>query len=292
MTKSMTGFGRSNWEEKGRNFTIEIKSVNHRYFDLNIKMPRNLVFLEDKIRKSVSKKLVRGKIDLYISQNRYEAQDGIMKFNSVLGDSYVKCLKEIGKRYNLRDDISISLIARYPDVITLEQVEEGEDELWKGVSQTLEEALDMLVDMRLKEGARLQEDILKRCKHIEKLVGTIESKADTVVEEYRKKLNDRLKELIKNKIIDENRIAAEIAIYADKACIDEEIVRLKSHLVQMEDTLSLEEPIGRKMDFIVQEMNREVNTIASKTNNLDITNVSLNIKNEIEKVREQIQNIE
>lgn len=292
MIKSMTGFGRSSCEKSGRSFIVEIKSVNHRYLDFNIKTPRNLISFEDKIRKVASQKLSRGKIDVYITQFNYEVKDAIPRFNSELGDSYVKCLNEIRERYKLKDDISISLIAKCPDVIVLEHIEEDEDEIWEILLPAIEEALDMLVDMRLKEGEQLQKNILKRCDYIDELIDNIESKSYMLVDEYREKLNNRINELLENDSIDENRIEMEVVMYADKACIDEEIVRLKSHLIQMRETLNLNEPVGRKMDFIVQEMNREINTIASKTSDLYITNNSLTIKSEIEKIREQIQNIE
>lgn len=292
MTRSMTGFGRGSIEENGRAFSIEIKSVNHRYLDLNIKMPRNLISLEEKIRKYIGENIRRGKVDVFITQSTYSKQDAVATFNQSLGDGYFKCLQEIRDRYSVRDDISVSLIARFPDVVTLEQKEEDLDEIWRYLFVPLKDAVDKLVKMREQEGAKLTEDVISRCNFIKETVDKVAFKAPLVVSDYREKLNSRLKELLENTQIDENRVAMEVAIFADKANIDEEIVRLNSHLIQMKETFKLNEPVGRKLDFIVQEMNREANTIASKSNDLELVNLVLNIKNEIEKIREQIQNIE
>lgn len=293
MLKSMTGFGRAIYDNGKRNFTIELKSVNHRYLDLNVKLPRSLVSLEDKIRREIQQKLKRGKVDIFITQNIYNDNDYDVKLNKNLADSYYKCLRKIKESYDVKDDISISLISKFPDVISVEQKEENFYEIWNEILIPLREAINKLVDMREKEGTKLKEDIENKCNIINKNVCSIEKKASYVVEEYRMKLNERIKELLgENKEIDESRIAMEVAIFADKACIDEEIVRLKSHIVQLKDTLQKDEPIGRKLDFIVQEMNREANTIASKSSNIDIVHSVLDIKNDIEKIREQIQNIE
>lgn len=293
MLKSMTGFGRAIYDNGKRNFTIELKSVNHRYLDLNVKLPRSLISLEDKIRKEIQQRLKRGKVDAFITQNVYNDDDYNVILNKNLADSYYNCLKKIKESYDVKDDISVSLISKFPDVISIEQKEENFDEIWSEISVPLKEALNKLLDMREKEGAKLKEDIENKCNIINKNVCFIEEKASCVVEEYRIKLNERIKELLgENKEIDESRISMEVAIFADKACIDEETVRLKSHIIQLKETLQKDEPIGRKLDFIVQEMNREANTIASKSNNIDIVHSVLDIKNDIEKIREQIQNIE
>ncbi|MCM0648736.1 YicC family protein [Clostridium swellfunianum] len=292
MTNSMTGFGRGSTEENGRSFIVEIKSVNHRYLDLNIKMPRNLASLEDRIRRALSEKINRGKIDVYVTQNIIASNDVAANFNYALADSYIKCLKEIKDRYEVRDDISVSLISRFPDVITLNQKEEDIETLWNIISVSLNAAIDMLVSMRQKEGLKLKEDILSRCNYINNHIAKIVERAPVLLVEYKEKLEKRVKELLNDAKLDEGRMAMEIAIFADKSNIDEEIVRLNSHIVQMKDTLELAEPIGRKLDFIIQEMNREANTIASKANDLELTNIVLNIKNEIEKIREQVQNVE
>ena len=292
MAKSMTGFGRGTREEEGKSFAVEIKSVNHRYLDINVKMPRNLISLEERIRKTVSEKINRGKVDIFITQNTYLSSDVEANFNYVLGDSYIKCLQEVRDRYEIRDDISVSLIARFPDVITLNSKEEDLEKVWENLSIPLNDALNLLISMREKEGLKLKEDILNRCSYIKDQVDKISDKASVIAVEYKEKLEKRLKELIGDIKLDESRIAMEVAVFADKANIDEELVRLNSHIGQMRETLELNEPIGRKLDFIVQELNRETNTIASKANNLELVNIVLNIKNEIEKIREQVQNIE
>ncbi|MGE5629347.1 MAG: YicC/YloC family endoribonuclease [Solirubrobacterales bacterium] len=292
MIKSMTGYGRGNIELTGRSYTIEIKSVNHRYCDLNIKMPKSLLPLEDRIRKVIQSRLNRGKIDVFVTQNLFDKKDVAAVFNKSLGDSYYSCLNEIKERYQLKDEISLTLISKFPDVIMTKQEEEDVEELWESLSIPLNEALDLLLKMREREGMKLKEDIQLKCNHITNMVNVIQDNSTDILAEYQKKLLTRLNDLIKDHKIDENRIAMEAAIIADKASVDEEIVRLKSHLVQLSETMDINEPVGRKLDFIVQEMNRETNTIASKATNLDIINVVLNIKNEIEKVREQIQNIE
>ncbi|MCY6372351.1 YicC/YloC family endoribonuclease [Clostridium ganghwense] len=293
MVKSMTGFGRAISEEgTGRSFTIEIKTVNHRYFDLNVRMPRSLVSLENKVRQSIKNKVSRGKVDVFISQNLYGKEDAEINFNEKLSDNYVNCLQKIRDRYDVADNISVSLIARFPEVITLEKKEEDLEAVWQSLSQPLNNAVEALVNMREKEGTKLCEDIICKCRFINELVNEVEKRAPLVVEDYKQRLENRLQELLQNSSIDENRIAAEVAIFADKAAIDEEIVRLNSHIEQLKETLKKEEPIGRKLDFIIQEMNREANTICSKASDLETVNLVINIKNYIEKIREQTQNIE
>ena len=292
MIKSMTGFGRGSIEQDGRSFIVEIKSVNHRYCDLNIKMPKSFLSFEDRIRKIVLEKISRGKVDVFITQNKQEKVGVKAVLDENLADIYVECLKKIKDKYDIKEGLSLSLIAKFPDVVILKQEEEDIENTWKILSGPLEEAISLLVEMRGKEGIKLKKDILSKCDYIKELLDKIEKRSPFVVCEYKEKLNDRLKELLQDYKIDENRIAMEVAIFGDKACIDEEIVRLNSHLIQLRETFNLEEPIGRKLDFILQEMNRETNTIGSKANDLEITNSVLNIKNEIEKIREQIQNIE
>ncbi|MEA4828361.1 MAG: YicC/YloC family endoribonuclease [Clostridium sp.] len=293
MVKSMTGFGRAMTKEgSSHSFTIEAKSVNHRYLDLNIKMPRNLLSLENKIREIIKEKINRGKVDVFITQNTYGKEDVEVNFNEALGDSYIKALENIRDRYNINDDICVSLIAKFPEVISLEKKEEDIEEIFQYLYMPLVDAIDSLVSMRETEGIKLTEDITSKCDTIKDLVDVIEKRSPLVVKEYKNKLNNRLKELIENSSIDETRVAAEVAIFADKAAIDEEIVRLNSHIIQMKETLKKNEPVGRKLDFIIQEMNREANTISSKANDLEIVNLTIDIKNYIEKIREQIQNIE
>lgn len=292
MIRSMTGYGRGNIEMDGRSYTIEIKSVNHRYCDLNIKIPKSLLPLEDRIRKTVQSRLNRGKIDVFVTQNLFDKKDVSAFLNKSLADSYFRCLTEIKERYNLRDDVSLSLISKFPEVITVKQEDEDAEELWNGLETALNNALDMMVQMREREGLKITEDIISKCKDIKEKVLVIEEKSADIVQDYTDKLKLRLNDLLKDFKVDENRLAMEVALLADKASIDEEIVRLKSHLIQVKETLELDEPVGRKLDFIIQEMNRETNTIASKANNLDVINIMLSIKNEIEKIREQVQNLE
>jgi uncharacterized protein (TIGR00255 family) len=292
MIRSMTGYGRGSIEMDGRSYTIEIKSVNHRYCDLNIKIPKSLLPLEDRIRKTVQSRLNRGKIDVFVTQNLFDKKDVSAFLNKSLADSYFSCLTEIKERYNLRDDVSLSLISKFPEVITVKQEDEDAEELWDGLETALNNALDMMVQMREREGLKLTEDIISKCKDIKEKVLVIEEKSADIVQDYTDKLKLRLNDLLKDFKVDENRLAMEVALLADKASIDEEIVRLKSHLIQVKETLELDEPVGRKLDFIIQEMNRETNTIASKANNLDVINIMLSIKNEIEKIREQVQNLE
>lgn len=292
MIKSMTGFGRATFEDSSRSFIVEIKTVNHRYCDINIRMPKSLISFEDKIRTTIQEKIARGKVDVFITLNTYDKKDVRSILNESLAESYLNCLKEIKEKYNVIDDISVSLIARFPEVISLQQQEEDGEELWNSLSVPLRESIQLLFNMREREGLKLQENIIDKCNKIKCIVDKIEERAALVPINYKEKMNARIKELLDDNQIDENRIAMEVAVFADKACIDEELVRLNSHLIQMHETLNLSEPVGRKLDFIVQEMNREVNTIASKANDLETTNLALNIKNEIEKIREQIQNVE
>lgn len=259
---------------------------------MNIKIPRNLLSLENKIRETIKAKINRGKVDVFINQSIYENDDVEVYFNEKLADSYLACLKKIKDRYEVIDDISVSLIAKFPDVITAEKKEENLEEIWSNLREPLNEAIDSLIKMRENEGTKLREDIIVKCTAIGELVSQIEEKSPLVVEDYKNKLNSRIAELLNTSEVDETRIAMEVALFADKAAIDEEIVRLKSHIAQLKQTLDKDEPIGRKLDFIVQEMNRETNTISSKANDLGILNLTINVKNYIEKIREQIQNIE
>lgn len=294
MLKSMTGFGRGIYSEGDLGFTIEMKSVNHRFLDLNIRMPRSLMATEDKIRKIISKSLIRGKVDIFITENNSGKNSGVATFNKELGDSYFKCLTDIKEMYNLSDEPTLSLISKFPDVITVETAELDEEEAFRVLKVALDEAVENIVLMRVKEGEKLKEDLLKKLQGIEKNVDLLCELGKDTVESYRVKLSERVEELLdgSNISIDENRIAQEVAIFADKSCVDEETVRLYSHINQMRDNLNLDEPVGRKLDFIIQEMNRETNTIGSKSNDIDMTNLVIDIKNILEKIREQVQNIE
>jgi len=289
----MTSFGRAQSEEgKDSCFSIEMKSVNHRYLDINIRMPRMMLALEEKIRNIISKKLNRGKVDVFINYKNYRNDIGKANLNMELAKNYYECLKQIQKELNVIDDISATKIARFPDVINIEEHEENLENIFNEISPLIDSALNLMEGMRSKEGEKLKEDILSKLKIIAIYVEEIEKVADSIPKNYKKKLEERLSELLSAVDIDESRIALEVAILSDKAAVDEEITRLRSHLSQMKSTLELDEPIGRKLDFIIQEMNREANTIASKSTDVDMTNKVIEVKNTIEKIREQVQNIE
>ncbi|HHW47175.1 MAG TPA: YicC family protein [Clostridiaceae bacterium] len=292
MIRSMTGFGRGESQEEGKKFLVEIKTVNHRYFDIFIKIPRQLSFLEDKVREAVAKKLARGKIDIYITFEDSGENSTCVLIDEELAKAYVEAVRLLRDRFGLADDISVSLLAKFPDILKVEKTEDDEEKVWQLLKTALDSALESLVSMREAEGRELCLSLLERASYIESIVKKIEIRSPEVVKEYKQKLEDRIKELLQQNIIDENRIAMEVAIFADRCSIDEEIVRLKSHLVQFRDTLDLDQPVGRKLDFLIQEMNREINTIGSKASDLEITRNVIEIKSEIEKMREQVQNIE
>jgi len=292
MINSMTGFGRGTSETEEMGYTIEIKSVNHRYLDLNIKLPKSLISLEGRIRKEIQSKLNRGKIDLFLTQNVYQIKNEKAIFNKEVADSFYTCLQSIKERYTITDDISVSLISKFPEVITVEQKEEDLETIWNMINTALSGAIDKLKYMRVIEGEKLKEDMLLKLTQIEGMVLKVEAKAPMVPLIYKEKLQNRIKELIADNQIDENRLYTEVTMFSDRSCIDEEIVRLKSHISQLKSTLDMNEPVGRKLDFIVQELNRETNTIGSKANDLEITKYVMEMKNDIEKIREQIQNIE
>ncbi|MEF2819863.1 MAG: YicC/YloC family endoribonuclease [Clostridium sp.] len=293
MIRSMTSFGRSNSEEgKKRVFTVEMKSVNSRYLDVNIRMPKSIISLEEEIRKMISNSLNRGKVDVFINIKNYNEGAGVPKVDINLAQGYLQCLKEIEEKLNIKNDISVMQIARFPEVITMIEEEDKIDEIWEELKPLISSSLDMMINMREVEGEKLKEDILIKINQIEDLVSKVEEFADSIPKVFKQKLEERLKDLLGNVEVDENRIAIEVCILADKATVDEEIIRLNSHINQVRETLKLNEPIGRKLDFIVQEMNRETNTIGSKSSDIKMTNIVIDIKNILEKIREQVQNIE
>ena len=293
MIRSMTSFGRSSSEEgEKRVFTVEMKSVNSRYLDINIRMPKTLISLEEEIRKMISNSLNRGKVDVFINLKNYNDGSGIPKVDINLAQGYLECLKEIETKLGVKNDVSVMQIARFPEVITVVEEEDKIEEVWKELKPLISDSLDMMVSMREVEGNKLKEDILSKVFVIEELVSKVEEFADTIPKTFKVKLEERLKELLGNVDIDESRIAMEVCMLADKATVDEEIIRLRSHINQVRETLNLKEPIGRKLDFIVQEMNRETNTIGSKSSDIQMTNIVIDIKNILEKIREQVQNIE
>lgn len=293
MIKSMTGFGRCEVQEESRKFTVEMKSVNHRYLDANIRMPKKLNFFETAIRSLLKQSVQRGKVDIFITYEDLSEQQVSLKYNEVLAAEYLSYFEKMQEKFSLENDIRVSTLSRYPEVLTMEEQAVDEEELWKGLKKALDGAIRQFVETRTSEGEHLREDLIEKLDNMLKLVSCIEERSPQIIAEYRDKLETKVKELLADTQMDDSRIAAEVVIFADKICTDEEVVRLRSHIVHMKDTLvSDDSGIGRKLDFIAQEMNREANTILSKANDLEISNIGIELKTEIEKVREQIQNIE
>ena len=292
MIKSMTGFGRCEFEESNRKITVEMKSVNHRYLDVNIKMPKKLSFFESSIRNELKNYVQRGKIDIFISYEDFSENNVCIKYNKDLAAEYLKYLRDMSEEFGLDDDIRVSTLSRYPEVFSMEEQMVDEEEIWKVLSKAIDGAAENFVETRIKEGKNLAEDLIAKLDNMLEHVAFIEERSPQLMDEYRKKLEDRVKELLGDANVDESRLLTEVIIFADKVCVDEEIVRLKSHIETTKQTLIDGGSIGRKLDFIAQEMNREANTILSKANDLDISNRGIELKTEIEKVREQIQNIE
>lgn len=293
MVKSMTSFGRAQSnKDNGVIFSVEMKSVNHRYLDINIRMPKTMLSLEEKIRNLITGKLNRGKVDVFINYKSYSQENIEPVLNINLAKKYYDCLKLMQEELNLIDDITTIKISRFPDVLTLVEKEENLEEMLDELLPLIENSLNLMNDMRIREGEKLKNDILIKIDTIENYVIEIEKLADEIPKTYKEKLEERLSELLGDVELDESRIAQEVAVLSDKAAVDEEIVRLKSHLNQVRQTLELKEPIGRKLDFIIQEMNREANTIGSKSVDIYMTNIVIDIKNTLEKIREQVQNIE
>lgn len=292
MIKSMTGFGRCEVTEGNRKYTVEMKSVNHRYLDVNIKMPKALNFFESTIRNLLKEYMERGKVDLYITFEDFSEDNFCLRYNEELAGEYLKHLTAMAEKFGLDNDIKVSTLSRYPDVFTMEQVETDENELWAGLEKALRGAAEQFVESRIKEGERLRADLVEKLDGMISYVDYIEERSPQILEEYRMRLESKVQELLGDRQLDDARIAAEITIFADKICVDEETVRLRSHILSMKETLLAGGGMGRKLDFIAQEMNREANTILSKTNDLAISDIGISLKTDIEKVREQIQNIE
>ena len=292
MIKSMTGFGRCEVQKDSRKFTVELKSVNHRYLDVNIRMPKKLNFFETAIRNLLKSYANRGKVDIFISYEDLSQTQVAVKYNAVLAGEYLKYLKQMEEEFGLENDIRVSTLSRYPEVFTMEEQSEDEEELWNGLKEALEGAFGHFVQTRQTEGENLKRDILAKLDRLNELTAHIEERSPQIVSEYRAKLEEKMKELLADTQIEESRIAAEVILFADKICTDEEVVRLKSHISHMRNTLDEKDEIGRKLDFIAQEMNREANTILSKANDIEVSDYAISLKTEIEKIREQIQNIE
>ncbi|MCM1047999.1 MAG: YicC family protein [Clostridiales bacterium] len=292
MIKSMTGFGRYEIAEAERKITVEIKSVNHRYLDVSIKMPKKLNFFEAAIRNELKNYIQRGKVDIFITYEDFTESNICVKYNKEVAAEYMKYLEQMQKDFELDNDIRVSTLSRYPEVFSMEEQTIDEEELWLLLDKALKGALEGFVTSRIKEGENLRDDLIAKLDGMLEHVSFIEKRSPEIITEYRQKLEDKVKELLSDAQIDESRLLMEVTIYADKVCVDEELVRLRSHIEMTRDNLVQGGSIGRKLDFIAQEMNREANTILSKTNNLEISNHAIDLKTEIEKVREQIQNIE
>ena len=292
MVLSMTGYGRARLTLHGRDITVEIKSVNSRYFEYSSRLPRGYSFLEDKLKKLVNGKIARGKAELNLTIVNVEAPDTVITPNVELARQYKAAMDEMARQLGMRNDVTLSGLCRFPDMFSAVHAEADEAELWQDVQAVAAAALENFVAMRAAEGAKLREDVLARLCTLEKDVGVIEQTSAARVQKYTDKLYARLKELLDGRDIDDARILTEAAIFADKTAVDEETVRLRSHIRQYRDILALSEPVGRKLDFLTQELNRETNTIGSKCNELDITRVVVEVKGEIEKIREQILNLE
>ena len=292
MIKSMTGFGRCELSNEKRKITVELKSVNHRYLDVNIRMPKKLNFFESAIRTLLKEYMQRGKVDMFISYEAYSEQTLAVKYNATIAKEYLTYLQQMADEFNLENDIRVSSLSRYPEVLTMEEQSADEDELWSDLSQAIREACTQFVATRTTEGEHLKQDLVEKLHHMRDNVDKVEQRAPQIIAEYRSKLMEKVNELLGDTQIDEARLSTEIVLFADKICTDEETVRLKSHITSMLNALERSEGIGRKLDFIAQEMNREANTILSKSNDLETSDIAIELKTEIEKVREQIQNIE
>jgi len=292
MVRSMTGYGHAQAEIKGMNITFEIKSVNHRYFEFSSRIPRNYGFLDEKLKSFLQDKISRGKVECFVQIDTLEQADVIVQINHSLAEGYMNAFAELSERYGIRNDITVSSFSRYSDIFSVHKGQSDEDEILKAVIAVASEAVESFVNMREAEGEKLKTDVLSRVAEILKCVEFIESRSPETVKDYNTKLIARMKELLDDSHIEEQRILTEAAIFADKVAVAEETVRLRSHLEQLEDFFNSKEAIGRKMDFLVQEINREANTVGSKAQDVEIARCVVNIKSEIEKIREQVQNIE
>ena len=292
MIKSMTGFGRCEIEEQERKYTVEMKSVNHRFLDVNIKMPKKLSFFESSIRNELKDYVQRGKIDIFITYEDFSENNVCIKYNKDIAAEYLGYLKSMSEEFGLDNDIRVSTLSKYPEVFSMEEQAVDEEKIWNSLAKAIRGAAKNLVETRIAEGGNLAEDLIAKLDGMLEHVTYIEERSPQIIAEYREKLQDRVHELLEDAAVDESRLLTEVIIFADKVCVDEELVRLRSHIETMKQTLIDGGSIGRKLDFIAQEMNREANTILSKTTDLAISNRGIDLKTEIEKIREQIQNIE
>lgn len=292
MIKSMTGFGRSEVSEGARKFTIEMKAVNHRYLDVTIKMPKKLNVFEAAIRNELKNYIQRGKVDIFITYEDTSENNVMIKYNRDIAAEYMKYLKEMAEEFGLDNDVRVSTLSRYPEVLSMEEQNADEEEIWKVLQKAVDIAAQGMAESRVREGENLKADLLEKLDDMEKNVDFIAERSPQIIAEYRQKLSDKVHELLAGAAVDENRIATEVTIFADKICVDEEMVRLRSHIEAVRKALLDGGSIGRKLDFLAQEMNREANTILSKANDLTVADCGIELKTTIEKIREQIQNIE
>ena len=292
MIKSMTGFGRFESVTDTCKISVEIKAVNHRYLDLGIKMPKKFNFFESAIRGLLKDYIQRGKVDVFVTYEDYTEEKVSLKYNSSLAAEYMDNFKKMAEQFGIDNDVKVSMLARCPEVLSMEQVPEDEDQMWALLSEALKHAAENFVETRVREGENLKNDLISKLDNMLSLVDFIETRSPKVLEEYRKKMEDKVKNKLKNTTNNESRILTEVTIFEDKICVDEETVRLRSHIEGMKKELLKGGSVGRKLDFIAQEMNRESNTILSKSNDMEISDQAIILKTEIEKVREQIQNIE
>lgn len=292
MIKSMTGFGRCEVSEGDRKITVEMKSVNHRYLDVSMKMPKKLNFFDSSIRAILKKYIQRGKVDVYISYEDLSEGNASLTYHPGIAAQYVEYFRRMEEQFGLTNDIQVSVLARCPEVLVMEEQQEDEKEIWHLLEQAVHGACEKFVEARVHEGEALKDDLMQKLDEILETVAFVEERFPQILSEYREKLRAKVRELFADAQIDENRLATEVTIFADKICVDEEIVRLRSHVEAVKAALETGGSIGRKLDFIAQEMNREANTILSKTTDIEISEIGINLKTDIEKVREQIQNIE
>lgn len=292
MIKSMTGFGRAEFLDEKRKITVEIKAVNHRYLDCSIKMPKKLSFFEASIRTLLKDYIQRGKVDVFITYEDYTENNYHLKYNKDMAKAYYSYLTEMAEEFGLENDIRVSTLSRYPEVFSLEEAGVDEDEIWSDLDKVIREAAEAFVEARIREGDNLKRDLIDKLDTMLTYVDDIAKRAPEIIEEYRKGLCEKVADLLADSQIEESRILGEVTLYADKICVDEEIVRLRSHIGTTKEILETGGSVGRKLDFIAQEMNREANTILSKANDLVTSDIAINLKTDIEKVREQIQNIE
>lgn len=292
MIKSMTGFGRVQETVDGMNVTVELRSVNHRYFEFTAKVPRTYGFLEEKLKTFTNTLVARGKVECYVAVEQLEESETTVSVNASLAKGYVDALRQLSEMFGLTADISAGALSRYPDVLVLQKTAADEDRIWNAVRTVAEKAVMRFIEMRETEGAKLKADILSRADTILEHVAFVEARSPQTVKEYNEKLKQRMEELLGNTQVDEQRLLTEAAIFADKIAVDEETVRLRSHISQLRTFMEADEPIGRKLDFLVQEINREANTIGSKAQDVEIAKRVIAVKAEVEKIREQVQNIE